>query len=282
MFSSKSLVLSKAFKRAMILHLLLYGEPIRLNAVQCISGADNVTLAQNGDYPLLWSMIDKPLLRKPSPLWKEKQYYSGFLTCNNPDLCAAINALLASKTKRFQTERFLYLWMSMNALYRHYSKQQISRRRYFEKEMISAFAAYCGYGEGFEEQFKVSKGSVSKVNSIILRRPVEEFLSEIRDNHSRSSYALYSTLGVEPNTFSAYGYFLLVQSYHHRCDLVHANREVKLLSFPEESEIIVLRTLGNMLEEFLDDNLHKWFSKEDREAMTGSKQKPDKPNMQNV
>ena len=178
---------------------------------------------------------------------------------------ASLNALIIAKTKRFETERFLYLWMAMNALYRYYTVAFCGCGGKNDSVMLKHFAALYGFGPVANNMIFEEKQRYNKIDTIILRRKTELFLEDILSTSSNSSCELLSYLEQKGETFSPYGYFLLTHSYYHRCELFHANRAVKLLSFPEESNILILRALNTLIENFLDTNLHLWFDIDYRE-----------------
>ncbi len=260
MLTARTLVLSKALKRAMILHILRYNEPVSAKTYTCRSGGSTAVINEARSEPVMYSMVSGRLLRNVSPEWKKERYLKGFARCDDQNLAAAVGALLISKTKLYETERFLYLWMAINGMYNFYFENFFKSNDRKESDILRRFANLYGFGPVMNE--KIAPYSKAKADSVIFRRSADVFLSEIKQNDSGSSLDLLRTLGVRDSGFSAYGYYLLKHCYKYRCDMFHANRQVKLLSFAEEAEIIALRTLSSLLEEFLDNNLHRWFDRE--------------------
>ena len=58
---------------------------------------------------------------------------------------------------------------------------------------------------------------------------------------------------------TAYGYLLGFFSYYFRCNIIHASKPVPLFSYVSEYELRCLRIINDLLEDFLDANLHKFF-----------------------
>lgn len=257
MLSTRSLVLSKALKRGMTVHILRYHTPISVKTYTCQAAQNSITINADSKNPKIYSMVSGKLLRKVSPAWSNKKYLHDFILSDNPDLTAAVAAMLISKTKQFETERFLYLWMAMNGLYRYYAMAFHGCGGKNDTNMLQLFSQLYGFGLVADE--KMYHYDQRKVDSVILRRSTDDFLKEIKKQDSSSAEDLFRILGADRSDISAYGYYLLQHSYKYRCNMFHANHQVKLLSFSEESEILVLRTLSDLLEEFLDQNLHKWF-----------------------
>ena len=58
---------------------------------------------------------------------------------------------------------------------------------------------------------------------------------------------------------SSYGYLLTQFSYYYRCTFIHANKPIPLFSFNNEIELKSLKIINSLLEEFIENNLNKWF-----------------------
>ncbi len=44
-----------------------------------------------------------------------------------------------------------------------------------------------------------------------------------------------------------------------RCNIIHVDKPYALFSYAEESEIKCLKCINELLDEFIENNLHLWF-----------------------
>jgi len=259
-------VLARGLKAALLLHILLYGKELRVKDV----------FWQIGDSPAARYPLEDPqrfvyslLPEKPRRLsdgWKRRAVLDTVLDLSQKAedyRLAALHAYLMGKSTRMETERFLYLWMAMNGLYEFFFRKIAKKTGYCkETERIKRYQRHYTDQCSFLTDDEREK-SADALNRIIFR--TRDFQTEIKDPASsagRQAVSAIRTITGKNYTVDAYFYYLLQQTYTYRCKLFHANRPLKLLSFSEESEIVVLRTLSDLMEEFLDAELHKWFDPE--------------------
>ena len=60
---------------------------------------------------------------------------------------------------------------------------------------------------------------------------------------------------------TAYGYLLMQFSYYIRCNVIHADKPLALFSYKNDEEMIYLQVVNSLLDEFIGENLHRWFDK---------------------
>ena len=85
-------------------------------------------------------------------------------------------------------------------------------------------------------------------------------LKEIKENNLPNQIQRFLVKqNGDPYDLTALGYVLTQLTYYYRCNLFHASKPMALISFADENRLVILRILNNLLEEFLDENLPKWF-----------------------
>lgn len=161
-----------------------------------------------------------------------------------------------SKSKTNVTERFLYLWMAMNGLYGHYATTYKGYGGVKDTLMQKEFAKL--YGFDHLPESSIADSLRSRADKVIYRNQ-ERFAESLRMNKPELTEDFMHFLGTDLERTDPYWYYLIRHSYSYRCRIFHANYQLKLLSKAEESEIVVLRALSDVIENFLDRNLPKWF-----------------------
>lgn len=58
---------------------------------------------------------------------------------------------------------------------------------------------------------------------------------------------------------TAKGFVMMELGYQLRCQLFHANKPLPLFSFADERELVFLKIVSDLLEEYLDQELYRLF-----------------------
>ena len=183
---------------------------------------------------------------------------------------AALMGLITSKSKISEAERFIYLWMAFNGMYGYFSNKiaethnsQIRR----EWKQIIYMQKLLGIGkETIDEDDKsrlayevialirrYNGGKITR-DSLECGKDLElgnNILSVLKKKKTDDNYNI-----------SAYGYLLTQFSYYFRCNIIHASKPLALFSYTNDIELKCLKIINDLLEEFMDDNLHRWFDSE--------------------
>lgn len=259
--SSWSPSLARGLKAAMLLYILLYGKELNVKKVFWRLGGGELNEYFFEDR-FVYSLLGKGSINNLDAGWKKENVLNTVLKLSQEKedfRLAALNAYLTGKRAAAETERFLYLWMSMNGLYEYYNKAVFKTIKGKETDRIEAFMNSFIPGHHFLIRNERNR-CFDELNGLILK--TKDFKDKIKDPLSlvckKAEWQISKAAGRDI-PINAYFYYLFQQTYTYRCSLFHANRPVKLLSFAEESEIIVLRTLSDLLEEFLDKELYKSF-----------------------
>ena len=109
-----------AIKKAYLLQLVQYGRCCNVKTlIVSTNGGANTLSFDNEDrllYPLCGDKLRKPL----DESWKNDQVIERIITTPKSGFdrrFAALFAFVMSRSKAFETERFMHLWMSLNAIY---------------------------------------------------------------------------------------------------------------------------------------------------------------------
>ncbi|MCM1133727.1 MAG: hypothetical protein NC340_09685 [Ruminococcus flavefaciens] len=287
-YSNFDKALYHAVRSAFLIHMIRYSGHIKIKTLTAkIDGEEKELFnRKNGNklFPI-FSLINSDISEFPYQ-WKDdyriadqilKRRISKF---NSFD--SSLYALLYAKSKDFETERLMYLWMSMNGLYNHFAtmyntlfkddisaKRQKSISKRSDKEQMKFFSQFNKWGDDTvirEDSNKVAKEIIpilKNYNGNILK---ENLLpDENGQYHSQLANDIYNALknfgedkqkGKYKN-ITPYGYLLLGLPYYYRCDFFHANKPIAMFSYA--NEVKCLNLINDLLEDFIEKELFKWF-----------------------
>ena len=264
MLNKPTKMIKDAIRKALLVHLILYSKKIKVNDV--IIQIDN-EIYKNNSFPIIYFFDDEVNL-KIKKNWLKKEI-NGLLKINISDSdsrLAALTAFIISKSKTNEQEKFIYLWMAFNGMYGFLNQKfaEINHVRKNSKEFIEI---------GFMQQFlevgaetignrKVSKSMFQKTINILKKYPNEIITKDSLENGIHMRIASKINNNLKNYNLNAYGYLLTQFSYYIRCNLIHANKPISLFSYLEDDQIGYFKIANNLLEEFLDNNLNKWFNNE--------------------
>ena len=268
MLCGDSYLFADAINKALLLYLMRYSRTLKIEVLtfRIDSKEESILLDQHAEPPV-YSMITGKLHRPISVEFSEKAITDQLLKMTKSKYdkrIAALFALLLSKSKRYETERFIYLWTSLNGMYSWISDivaeaNGVEKCRKEYKQII-AFQKFIDVGSGtiaekdkapIAHEVVLILGNIS--NQRVLRADIEA-----KDLSQQISAALKSASGEKYN-LTAYGYLLTQLSYYFRCKIVHGSRPVLLFSHADNKELHALKVINDLLEEFIDNNLYEWF-----------------------
>ena len=255
--SERSRLFPSALKKAMLLHFLLYSKPISIKFYKFTVNEKTDVRKEPPGSPYIYSLITKKLVRALGTGWRRDEVLQGVASCKSDRLIAALNAYLMSKSKSNETERFMYLWMAMNGLYGHYAVTFKNCRGNNDTHMQTIFADLYGFENLPDSYFATNHRD--RADKVIFRNHSESFLAALHRKKPELSEDFVRFLVLDAESVNMYGYYLIRHSYSYRCRIFHANYQLKLLSRADEAEIVVLRALSDVMEDFLDRNLPNWF-----------------------
>lgn len=272
MFSQGVYLFPDAIKKALLAHLVLFSEHIKIKtmSVQIDGDSECIINTDKGHTPPLYSMIIGKLDRPLSTKWGEASI-NGLLAQTKSSYdsrTAALFAFVCSKCKHYESERFIYLWMAFNGMYNYFAhlvsdthsikkvKQEYKQLRYFQRLF--------SLGDETISDDTEKKRIAHEVTALIRNESLDITRQFLESENGENLCEKIRILRVKPQdgkpyNLTPYGYLLTQFSYYYRCNLIHANKPLALFSFADESDICCLRAINSLLEEFIENNLNLWF-----------------------
>lgn len=198
-------------------------------------------------------------------------------------LLASLSAYLIAKSKRFEIEKFIFLWMSINGLYgelnrrkkEHEKKEgkKNGKNRDSEAKQISDFLKFYDLRKDVVDDKNIEtaiKDFSKYLKSLDSKQLEKDFNYKEFDNFNYKEFdsGNYKQIKEQIQKILAnrqitgldeYGFLLLKFPYKFRCNSIHSNKPVPLFSFKDEGNLGAFRLINKVLEDFLDNHLAEWF-----------------------
>lgn len=261
-----------AINKAMIVYLLRYSKELKIKTITLsIDDEEPVSIYQERDKVLIYSMIDHGLIRKLPQKYHTEEVVHYILNTAKTRYDRRISSLfsvLYSKSKKFETERFIYLWTAMNGVYGWLSNRFIQNKKPRESEQILTLSKYLNIGNAIIKDGKEIKNKTRIANIVIsLLQDVE--ISKVNRNYIDTSglnekirRKLVNNADGKIYDITGYGYLLLHLSYYFRCKFIHGDAPLMLFTKANDSKLHCLEILNALLEEFLDEMLPMLFDEQ--------------------
>lgn len=262
-----------ALKKALLLHLILFSKDISLDEVyvQIDDETECVFMKSAKAHPLVSSLVAEDLSHPFTNIW-DVSACQGILAQTKSSYDARIASLFAliySKTKIYESERFIYLWMAFNGMYNYYStlisqshngikiKRECNQIRYMQRLF--------NLGDETISEDTEKRRVAQEVTSFLKNAPTQISKTYLESERGKEIAQRIQKALVNPKTLRAYnitpyGYLLTQYSYNTRCNLFHANKPISLFSFSNDPDIQCLKIINYILEDFIETNLPLWFS----------------------
>ena len=259
-FKRTNYLIYDAIKKAMLLHLILYSKNIEIKNIELKIDEISINITKEDIVPI-YSLINGSLVRKMNNNWSniELSKVLSYTKTSSDSIIASLYALIMSKSKSNETERFIYLWMSFNGMYNYIDKLNNPNKDRADGrglEMLAKVFKLGSKGIGRDNRAKI----FGKVVRVLENYPNVVITEESHKNKRDLVRSIEKILLDNNCEISVYGYFLIYFSYYLRCNVIHANIPLSLFSYDDEVELRRLRIANGLLEEFLDSNLNKCFS----------------------
>ena len=276
----QDMLFKDALRKVSRIQLIKYGEIFKGSVYAEIKGKKSCiyNLDAEGQNELIYSMCGDKLKRRFADHWEidSLQRVVSITKTKAGRMDAALDAALMAKSKIYETERFIYLWMAMNGMYGYAAEVAVkemsskNEQNWIGKEygQLKFFAMLNGYAYRTADkkqepdvikQLELLIGKIEKGNE----REIIKSVKENNDNEFvRGVVAIFDEAGISSDKMHPYAALLLYASYSFRCKYFHAERVMPLICFENEHPIPVLRFLNILIEDYIDENLYKWFSKE--------------------
>jgi len=277
-----------AIKKAYLLQLLKYGkcrqeEELKLS----VNGNNDSILIRDGN-ELLYPLCGYVLNKKLGHYWEKEQVVNRILSTPKSGYdrrFASLFALVTSRAKTLETERFIYLWIAMNALYGYVSekgKRSLPKEgiEWIKKEFaqLKFFSLIMGYqyrslnkGKTIDEKKQNNHllFSLERLCASIPSENTSSFVFACQKNDCSNQWVdeihkLLKEFNADED-IHPYMLVLLWLPYQIRCKYFHGEATIPFLCFSDEHPIPALKVVNQVLDNFLDNNLPHWFMEECQE-----------------
>lgn len=266
--SSDCYLFPDAIKKALLLYLIKYNKALNISLITInIDGHQEELSFSKGDKLPVYSMINGNLQREIPKEFTSDVVFQHLLKTPKSKYdkrIASLFALTCSKSKEYETERFIYLWTSFNGMYSWISEfiaeaKGVDKYRK-ENKQILGFQQFIGVGK--ETIVEKDKTRIANTVITILKDIDCEKISKSVIEDKSISKRIEGALCKDTNEryiLSAYGYLLTQFAYYFRCKIVHGTKPVYLFSYEDDKELHSLKIINALLEEYIDNNLPLWF-----------------------
>lgn len=261
----KNQLFSDAIKKALLVYLIIFSKNLEVK---------QALLFVDGEYQMpisvpIYSLIPDSLNRNMPNVWDSKEVVEQILTYSvsiYDSKIASLFALICAKSKDKETERFMYLWMSINGMYNFISKCA-GNQIWNEQEKISMILKMYDMAESaltHKDRQHIAKYIIPIVSENWDSGAItQESLSD-SDSHQKIANAIKAQLKESLTNGSEeiepYACLLIELPYYLRCSYFHASKPVLLYAFKDEQILKCLCALNETMEAFLDKELYKYFS----------------------
>ena len=271
-----------AIKKVCFLQIVRYGQCCTIKELTISINGESKTLLFDNETKLLYPLCGNKLIEPLGESWNRKHIYDAIINTTKSKYdrrFAATFAFLTSRSKAYETERFMYLWMAINALYGYVSdlaKENLpeSGKEWIKKEYAQIRFLSLIMGFPYEPINKSSTNEEKKENNIV-RYSLEKICAAIpfnsivpfveacrNDDRSNQWIAEIHTLLENHNADGKIHPFMLMLlwfPYQLRCKYFHGETPIPFLCFKDEHPLPSLRVVNHILDSYLDDNLPHWF-----------------------
>lgn len=269
MLSGNSYLFPDSLKKALLLYLLKYGKALMIKSMTVkIDNAEVTEVFYEKAKPLIYSMINGDLQRNIPKDFSSDGVFNYLLKTPKSSYkmdIAALFAFLCSKSKEYETERFIYLWTSFNGMYNYLydlASDEIKKSKQ-ENQKIRFILKY----------FNMKEATISNADKNRLANEVISILKSVKAEHIDRNFiettgvknkieAVLNKSSGEKYEIIAYEYLIVHLAYHFRCKFIHGSKPVILFSYCDDNELHVLKIINDLLEEFIDDNLPHWLDEQ--------------------
>lgn len=265
-------IVRDAIRKAELLCVLRHSKSLKYERVDAIIDGKSICLynAEGGDATLLYRMFSDTLTSNFSDMWRSKSVQENIANTaksNYDRRYAALFALIMAKSKAYEMERFMYLWMAINALYGFMTSEYKKGIR-AEWKQLQVIASYYGfkYESGPDYMRDLTRGQLMGFLENLNNEGRDILLSSVERNEWDAKSLQEAKCIVEENIgkdrLDPMGTFLLWLPYQLRCKYFHGEKAVPIMSFSDERPITALGFINRLLETFLDRELANWLEPE--------------------
>lgn len=266
MLSGDTYLFPDAVRKALLVYLLSYSKNLKVTSITInIDGKEDKEMLNQTARPPIYSMINTDLKVKiPDTFTREPviNYLLNTTKSKYGKRIASLFALIISKSKEYETERFIYLWTSFNGIYgwlSYYIAKANNEDRYRkEYKQIIGIQKFFSLGSETvreEDKTRIANSVISVLNSYDIDSVNRHFFERKDIADDIEKFLVKRDNDKYRYDITAYGYLLTQLSYYFRCKIVHGSKPILLFSYSDDSELHCLKILNKLLEEFIDEFL---------------------------
>lgn len=266
MLSGNTYMFPDAIRKALLIYLLTYSKGLTIKSITFkIDDEEDTTVFDSEPEPPIYSMINGKLNRKLPVAFSSKPVIDFVLKTtksNYGKMTAALFALITSKSKSYEIERFIYLWAAFNAMYGYFASIVKAQRA---DEIKVDTVSECNQIKYLLRLFKIGNDHIPKKRSKFIANNIKSYLYGISSDANREFFFQKSIVEAIENklidqngtkyNITAYGYLLTQFSYYYRCNFFHGNKPVILFTYADDADLHCLKIVNNLLEEFIEEFL---------------------------
>ena len=259
-------------KKLQILSLLLFGKCMDINqiVVSIDGSAEEVYKKESIEDTLIWSMITNGLNQPFAKEWKKKELIEELLCVPNSRYDGRHKAFIdlsIAKSKEYQSEKMIYLWMAMNGFYNYLaamakdiSGKQIKRETKKHDLMCNIL--------GWDRVPKiVLPGKDADDSAEIFLKKLLTLIGSANRKQIYDKNLLYNNiismadkLGIHLEQSQMIPLLMIWLPYKVRCNYFHANIEMPILMHRDDKLLKSLEYINRYLQEWLESELPKWLN----------------------
>ena len=255
-------LMREGVKRAALIHLIKYSEALVIKSMRLTIEDDKGVATITEDKYELSPLINGKLIRRVPSLWNDRVILRSIVKNHKSKMEseeAAVYGYLLGRSKANETERFLNNWIAFNGYYNSYYLIKNNKKSFKDSVKINFFL------QDLPGSARILKPDdrpelAQKVMGLLCRYPAPITKTDL-EQHVYPDFedTLLRWLEVYSSSLSIYLYLLTDFSYYLRCSLFHGGKPLPLFCYKDDKELKGLMTANAILEDFLDNNLHKLF-----------------------
>lgn len=264
-------LLQEAVRRSVLIYMLKFGKCIKINAaiLKALTPAGKEIFNDDvKNYFELYYLSLSNTIKDISSQLKEDSVINEIMKIRKSDFDSEISALYAyllAKSDEKETDRFQHYWMAFNGLYnttKNSAKDGESQKiNIFLSKIDENYSLITQNQRNkiYQRMLIVAKNIDIVINKASFKKSskaIGQLLKKYFSEELKSEKDVLTKICNNP-----YAFFLADFTYALRCNLFHANKPMLFFSFRTEPEYKALLVANSLLEECLDEHLHKIFDR---------------------
>lgn len=287
--SGNDLLCSDAIKKAMLVHLILYGAPLDIRQLQLsVNGKTNdVYNRAVSKLPLVYSMVERKTDHPLPEAWQNPAVISRILNTAKSAYDGRNNALIAlliGKSKLYESEKSLYLWMAVNGFYGFFT--EIGKKTDEDDGNTQNKKQKKKSGKGLEEwkehklfrrmlgmediagRLDDSEKTALRLDAMSLLKKCtaspEQFYDDVAaDRDTVYTSELKEILNRYQLQTGLYTFMTMWLPYQIRCGYFHNSAAMPVFSYREEKLLKALTYTNYFVERMVEERLPEWLAMKD-------------------